>query len=130
MGGTLCRGSGRGVPAAPADIRKALDRRLWADTEQRLIETEPIADLAAAMRMSDQAADRLPEKPDLPARLVEKAVAAARRQLATLLLADVKELAEVYRVRLRRPDDAQKVLRDWLEAKRSQAQRHRRRGAG
>ena len=80
---------------------------------------EPIPDLAAAIRMSDQAADRLPEKPDLPARLVEKAVAAARRQLATLLLADVKELADVYRVRLRRPDDAQKVLRDWLEAKRS-----------
>lgn len=106
-------------PSAPAAVRKAMDRRLWSDARQRVIEGEPIADLASAMARADQAAEQLPERPDLPARLAEKAAAAARRELGTMRQDEVKRLAEVYRVRLRRPDDARQVLRDWLEIKKS-----------
>jgi hypothetical protein len=104
---------------APPAIRKALDRRLWADVHERLLESEPIPDLATAVNRSEQAAGQVPERPDLPARLLEKAVAAARRDLGTLKLADIKGLADVYRARLSRPDAAQQVLRDWLELKQS-----------
>jgi hypothetical protein len=108
-----------GYRAAPPNIRRALDRRLWADVEQRRLEGEPIPDMAAAVTLSEQAAGELPENPDLPTRLLEKAVAAARSVLGTLRLADVKGLADVYRARLRRPDEAQQVLRDWLQLKQS-----------
>lgn len=105
--------------SAPADLRKALDRRLWADAEQRLIETEPSRDLAAAVARADQAAEQLPERRDLPARLVEKAIAAARLELGSLRQEEVRRLAEVYRVRLQRPGDARQVVRDWLDLKRA-----------
>jgi hypothetical protein len=104
---------------APPRIRKALDRRLWADVQERLLESEPTADLSAAIARSEQAAARLPERPELAARLLEKAAAAARSDPGALRLADVKALADVYRSRLRRPDDAQQVLRDWLQLKQS-----------
>lgn len=105
--------------SAPAEIRQAMDRRLWADARERVIDGEPIADLAAALARADQAAEQLPERPELPARLVEKAAAAARRELGTMRQDEARRLAEVYRVRLRRPDDARQVLRDWLEAKKA-----------
>lgn len=103
--------------SAPDAVRKALDRRLWVDARQRVIEGEPIPDLATGLSRADQAAEQLPERPDLPARLVEKSVAAARRELGTMRQEEVKRLAEVYRGRLRRPDDARQVLRDWLDLK-------------
>jgi tetratricopeptide (TPR) repeat protein len=105
--------------SAPPNIRKALARRLWADIQQRLLESEPIPDLATAVTLADQAADRLPERPDLPTRLLEKGIAVVRRELGRLRLDEVKGLAEIYRARLRRPDEAQQVLRDWLEERRS-----------
>ncbi len=105
--------------SAPPDVRKALDRRIWADAQSRLMDLEPIPDLATGIARSEQAAGLLPEKPDLAARLMEKGLAASRRELATLRLDEVKALAEAYRSRVRRPDEAQKVLRDWLEIKRS-----------
>ncbi len=105
--------------SAPPDVRKALDRRIWADAQNRLMDLEPIPDLATGIARSEQAAGLLPERPELPARLLEKGLAASRRELATLRLDEVKVLAEAYRARVRRPDEAQKVLRDWLEIRRS-----------
>ncbi len=104
---------------APPAIRKALDRRLWADVQERLLASEPMPDLAAAVARSEQAAAQLPERPELAGRLLETGVAAARRDLGALRLAEVKALAEVYRTRLRRADEAQRVLRDWLGLKQS-----------
>ena len=104
---------------APGEVRKAMDRRLWADASQRLMEVEPIPDLAAAAARADQAADQLPERTDLPDRLLEKSVAAARRELATMRQDEARRLADIYRDRLRKPDEARQVLRDWLESRKS-----------
>jgi tetratricopeptide (TPR) repeat protein len=111
--------SAAGYRSAPAPIRKALDRRLWADVQYRLFDAEPISDLATAQSRSEQAAALLPERPDLPARLLEKGVAAVRRDLAGLRRDEVTALTDVYRTRMNRPDEALKVLREWLEAKKS-----------
>ena len=104
---------------APEAIRKAMDRRLWSDVQSRIIETQPVADLTAANALADQAAEQLPERGDLPAKLLEKGVAAARRDLGTLRQDEIRRLADVYRNRLRRPEEARQVLRDWLDQKRS-----------
>ena len=105
--------------SAPAEIRKAMDRRLWADARQRVIEGEPIADLSAAVDRADRAAAEIPERADLPDRLLEKGIALARRELGTLRRDEVRRLADLYRLRLRRPDDARQVLVDWLELKKA-----------
>ena len=89
--------------SAPPEVRKALDRRIWADTQYRLMDLEPIPDLATGIARSEQAAGLLPEKPDLPPRLMEKGLAASRRELATLRLDEVKALAESYRTRRAAP---------------------------
>ena len=47
----------RPIARRPPEIRKALDRRLWADAAARLLELEPIPDLAAAIARSEQAAE-------------------------------------------------------------------------
>jgi hypothetical protein len=104
---------------ASEEVRKALDRRLWADARERLLDHEPIPDLPAGVALSEQATSLLPEKPDLPARLLNKTVGKYRQDLASLRLDEVKALAQVYREKLKQPDEALKVLRDWLEIKRA-----------
>lgn len=108
-----------GYRAAPAPIRKALDRRLWAEVQARLLDAGPIPDLPTALEQSEKAAKLLPERPDLPGRLLEKGVGAVRRDLAGLRRDEVKALADVYRTRLHREDEARTVLREWLEARKT-----------
>ena len=100
------------------EVRKGLDRRLWAEARERLLDREPIPDLPAGMALSEQAASLLPEKPDLPARLLKRTIDKYRQDLASLRLQEVKDLAQVYRETLKQPEEARKVLRDWLEIKR------------
>jgi hypothetical protein len=106
-------------PMASAAVRGALDRRLWADAEAQLFDVEPIPDLPSGIALSEQAESLLPEKPDLPARLLEKTFGKSRKDLASLRLDEVKSLARAYREKLRQPDESQKVLREWLAIKRS-----------
>ena len=96
--------------SAPADLRKAIRssplgrRPAAADWRPSRSRTWP-----SAVARADRAAEQLPERRDLPARLLEKAIGAARRELGTLRQDEVRRLAEVYRVHLRRPDDARQV---------------------
>ena len=82
VGGPVCRRPGRGLSLGarrrPQGARPpALGRR----RSSGCMELEPIPDLAAAHRACrSRPPSLLPEKPDLPARLLEKAVAAARRR--------------------------------------------------
>jgi tetratricopeptide (TPR) repeat protein len=103
---------------APPDVRKALDRRLWAEATERLLELQTQGDIKATLDLAERAATMLPEKPELPARLIEKGVAGARRNLGTLRLADVRSLAGVLRDRLKQPGEALDALRDWLKIQR------------
>jgi tetratricopeptide (TPR) repeat protein len=101
---------------APPPVRKALDRRIWADATARLLELEAARDVPSALAAADQAASTLPEKTTLPAQLVEKATTTARQDLANLRLSEVKALAMVYREKLQQPAEALKVLGDWLKS--------------
>ena len=101
---------------APPPVRKALDRRLWADATARLIELQAAQDVPSALAAADQAASVLPERTTLPAQLVEKATATARQDLPNLRLSEAKALATVYREKLQQPAEALKVLGDWLKS--------------
>ncbi|MGP0070232.1 MAG: hypothetical protein ACLQGP_42360 [Isosphaeraceae bacterium] len=106
-------------PTATAAVRGALDRRLWADAEERLLELEPIPDLPTGIALSERAASLLPEKPDLAGRLLDQTFGKFRKELASLRLDEVKALAEAYREKLRQPEESRKVLREWLEIRRA-----------
>jgi tetratricopeptide (TPR) repeat protein len=103
---------------APPQVRKALDRRLWADSTERVFDLEAVDDLQAVFALSDQAASTLPERPTLPRRLVEKAIRAARQDLGSLRQSEVKALAAAYREKLQQPEEALRVLGDWLKIQR------------
>jgi murein DD-endopeptidase MepM/ murein hydrolase activator NlpD len=100
--------------AAPS-VRAALDRRLWVDAMQRWLESQGAADLQTALAAAEQAQTALPERADLPARIQEAAARRARQNLATLRLSEAKALADVFRDKLHQPDEALKLLRDWLK---------------
>jgi hypothetical protein len=104
---------------APENLRRAFDRRLWADANEGLINSEKHPDLAAALAAADKAVALLPEKTDLSARLIEKAVGQARQNLGSLKTTELKELTRILRDRLKRPDDALTVTREWLEIRKS-----------
>ncbi len=103
---------------ASSEARKALDRRLWADATERLLELQVADNMQSALRSAEQAATLLPERPTLANRLVDKAVHRARQDLGRLRRAEIKELAAVLRDRLAQPAEALAVLRDWLKIQR------------
>ena len=103
---------------APAEARKALDRRLWADATERLLDLRVSDDVSSAVKAAEQAATLLPERPTLANRLIDKAVHRARQDLGRLRRTEVKELAAVLRDRLAQPAEALEVLRDWLKIQR------------
>jgi hypothetical protein len=100
---------------APAQARRGLDRRLWADATERLLEVQTTQDVNAALALAARAETELPEKKELAGRLIEKAVRQARAGLGSLRQAEVKELAGVLRDKLHQPAESLGVLRDWLD---------------
>jgi hypothetical protein len=100
---------------APPPVRKALDRRIWADATARLLELQAAQDLPSAIAAADQATSFVPERTTLPAQLIEQATTTARQDLANLRLSEAKALATMYREKLQQPAEALKVLGDWLK---------------
>jgi tetratricopeptide (TPR) repeat protein len=105
--------------AATAQVRKALDHRLWADATERRLESLVSDDIQGALSASERASALLPERPNLAARLVEKSANLARQNLPRLRLSEVKALAAAYRENLHQPEDALKLLSDWLKIQRN-----------
>jgi hypothetical protein len=103
---------------APDELRRAFDRRLWADASESLINSEKHPDIASALAAADKAAGMLPEKKDVSARLIEKAVGQARQSLGSLKTSELKELTTTLRDKLKRPEDAVAVTREWLDVRR------------
>jgi hypothetical protein len=104
---------------APENLQRAFDRRLWADAKLAIVNTETHPDLASALAAAEKAATLLPEKKDLANRLVENGVARARKNLSSLKSSELKELTGLLRDKLKRPDEALAVTREWLEIRRS-----------
>ena len=100
-------------------VQKAFDRRLWADASERLISMQGSPDVAAALAKAEAAATLLPEKTGLSARLIEKAITQARQNLGALKQPDLKELAKVLRDKLKQPEEALTVIREWLEIRKN-----------
>ena len=69
---------------APAGLRAALNRRLYADALQRLLETEAAEDPARGVALAQQAEAELPERPSLATQLLTQGLDAVRRNLGVI----------------------------------------------
>src|SRR5262249_8204673 len=90
---------------APAHVRKGLDRRLWADANEKLLELQVFRDIPTALGLAERAQTTLPERKGLADRVLEKAISQARKDLSALRQSEVKELAGVLRDKLGQPAD-------------------------
>jgi tetratricopeptide (TPR) repeat protein len=104
---------------ASENARKGFDRRLWADANERLIDAQTTDDIPTALARAERATTLLPEKKELGARLIDKAVGQARGRLGALRQSELKELANVLRTKLNRPEEAVAVTREWLDIRKN-----------
>jgi hypothetical protein len=108
--------------ANPA-ARDTFDREFWiAATIRRLLaEAEmPSTDLA---RLSDQAKQVLPDRPEVWQQLLGKWADGEARNLASLGDRQVHNLIKVFRTDLGKPDRANALLRQWLGSQRRKLDR-------
>jgi tetratricopeptide (TPR) repeat protein len=100
---------------APADIRAALDRRLWADATQKRLELQVAEDPPAAVALASEAETRVPDRPQLAPKLLSSAIDRARSNLGSLRLAELQAMAGLCRDKLQDPRRALDLCRDWLK---------------
>lgn len=110
---------GAAYRSAPKPVQLALDRRLWADATEKSFERRAGDDPKQALVLADQAASLLPDRPQLIGKLLEQGLEVASRGLGSLRLGEVQTLAKAYRERLKQPDRAVSLLRDWLKDRRT-----------
>jgi hypothetical protein len=104
--------------AAPADVRKALNRRLWADAVAKLLEVQAALDPRSAIELASMAETELPDRPQLATKLLNTGLDQARQNLGSLRLAEVRALAQAYREKLKVPQAALELYRNWLKTQR------------
>ena len=104
--------------AAPADVRKALNRRLWADAVAKLLEVQAALDPRSAIELASRAETELPDRPQLATKLLNTGLDQARQNLGSLRLAEVRALAQAYREKLKVPQAALELYRNWLKIQR------------
>ena len=76
----------------PAEVRRALNRRLWGDAFAKLLEVQAAQDPHSAIDLASLAERQLPERPQLATKLLNTGLDQARQDLGSLRLAEVKAL--------------------------------------
>ncbi len=109
---------GAAYRAAPDAVRKALNRRLWADAVAKLLEVQAALDPRSAIELASRAETELPDRPQLATKLLNTGLDQARQNLGSLRLAEVRALAQAIREQLKDPQAALELYRNWLKIQR------------
>ena len=104
--------------ASPA-ARVGLDHRLWADATQKRLERQAAEDPRAMIALAEQAANLLPDRPDLATSMLVKGAGADAKNISALKKDEVEALARLYSDRLKQPEKARELYRAWLDDQRS-----------
>lgn len=104
--------------SAPADIRPGLDRQLWADGLEKLLEAQTAEDAHSAVRLAARAETDLPERPTLATKLLNRGLDSARENLSSLRRDEVMTIGQTYRGKLHNHQAALDLYRKWLKGKR------------
>ncbi|WP_435005392.1 tetratricopeptide repeat protein [Tundrisphaera lichenicola] len=103
---------------APEAARRALDRRLLADTIERSLQTQVNAKPGDAAELAQQAATRLPDRPNVADQLRQRGLGEAESRVASLRQSEVEELARSFREQ-GQEDRARRLLQAWLDDRRT-----------
>jgi tetratricopeptide (TPR) repeat protein len=107
-----------GYRQADPEARPTLDRRLLADAIERALDLKLTANPGQALALTEEARSRLPDRPEVAARLQRLGLEAAEESVGSLRLADVQKLARAYREEVNQPEKATSLLRRWLDDQR------------
>ena len=89
------------------------------DAWQRVFEQSLKEKPSEGLKLADRADEKLPDRPEIAAGLRLKGIDAISSELGTLRQAEVEALASRLKVDLKDPDRARKLLKDWLDERRS-----------
>lgn len=108
-----------GYAQADANTRKALDRRLWTDA---VAATYPLraarAAIPALLTLSNEAGSRLPDRPEVSGELTRRYYETSYDNVAKLRESEMRDLAKAYRDKLKQPEKATALTRNWLDNQR------------
>jgi tetratricopeptide (TPR) repeat protein len=104
--------------SVPANLRKPLDRRLWADALERLVRQQAAEAPQSAVALARRAEAELPERSELSSTLLDQGLSAAQRNLGSLRLDEVKSIGQAYRDELHNPQGSLDLYRKWLKIQR------------
>ena len=103
---------------ANAEQRVALDRRLYENLNDRALRQRTMETPENFLAIADEAAAKLPNHPELETALLEEGMKTASIKVANLRQSEVADLARLYRERLRHPERALDLWRNWLDDQR------------
>lgn len=100
------------------ELRRAFNRRLWADAVQKRLELQARGDPLAAMNLVSEAETQLPDRPEVVDMLLKSGLEAAARDVGNLRADEVRSMGQAYRERLRNPQAEIELYRKWLKIQR------------
>ena len=109
-----------GYRQADPVARRTLDRRLLADAIEKALDLKLAADSdpSRGLALAEEARRRLPDRPEVAARLQRLGLEGAEANVGRPRLADVQKLARIYRDERNQPERATALLRRWLDDQR------------
>jgi tetratricopeptide (TPR) repeat protein len=105
-------------PRLSADLRRALDRRLWADVMVKRFEIQAQTDPLSALNLASEAETELPDRPKFAEMLLNKGLEAARQNVGNLRRDEVRSMGQAYRDKLHNPQAELELYRGWLKIQR------------
>jgi hypothetical protein len=107
-----------GYRRADPTARATFDRLLLADALEKALDLKLAAAPREGLALARQARAGLPDRPEVANRLRQRGLEAAEAEVGSLRLAEVQELAKVYREEMNQPERANELLRLWLDDQR------------
>ena len=98
--------------------RVALDRRLFEDLTERSLRQRAVETPDDFLAIADESAAKLTNHPELETSLLETGLKTASFKVANLRQSEVEDLARIFRERLRHPERAVELWRNWLDDQR------------
>jgi hypothetical protein len=105
-------------PRLTDSIRRALDRRLWADIEAKRLEQEARRDPVGAMNLVAEAESEIPDRPQVAEALLKKALESARQNVGNLRRDEVRAMGRAFRDKLHDQQAELEFYRTWLKNQR------------
>ena len=105
-------------PRLSADLRRALDRRLWADVMVKRFEIQAQTDPLSALNLASEAETELSDRPKFAEMLLNKGLEAARQNVGNLRRDEVRSMGQAYRDKLHNPQAELELYRGWLKIQR------------